>query len=485
MRGILLGAVLAGGLVAWLAIVPSRVRTPQIPEVDWAGVRDAPEDYLEISYLYTYTRELPSDCIPKGIIEQRMNIGLDLRYVPMSVARQKKPLSLIGEPADIFMLESGEVARYQEHGLLLPIPRELLEQHCPTLVANMDRYAPWVWPGMEVDGRAYACPVALWCDGRFPRIGAWRRDLLEAVGIREAPTTIEGFTETFRRLHAAGHVGMSGDLSNEGAETAFTEIFGAFGVQPFDWMMREGEIVFGGVQPEVKPALALLREWYAAGYIHPDVVIDRWWAESWQKFEAGEVAYHNHALSPAAHLAAVPPLGPGGRGIRVHGMAGGQSLCFGAHLAGQPQKVLRVLRLLENLVTDERFYLQTHLGGNGLDAKERLRHGLSSVEALGGATVLTFTGAGPELYEAHLPDTPRYPEWGRASPVGRYDIVPELSALAQRLRREQLSLFVAIVKGQEPLETFDHYAENWAVAGAPLLRGIRKHYARQQEIVGE
>ncbi|MFT5130085.1 MAG: putative aldouronate transport system substrate-binding protein, partial [Rhodothermales bacterium] len=282
---LLLFGVTVIALAAWLLLAPGRSVAPAPISVDWATVADDPGERLEISYLYTFTREIQPDSVVKAIIEARMNVTLDLEYVPMAVQSVRKPLQLIGGASpDIFMAEAGEIARYQEHGFLLPIPRELLASHCPTLVARMDRYAPWLWPGLEVDGVGYGCPAALWHEARYPRTGAWRKDLLEAVGIQDVPDTLAEFATAFERLHAAGQGCMTGDVSAGGIETAFTEIFCAFGVLPFDWMLRDDEIVYGGIQPGTRDALALLREWYAAGYIHPDFVTDRWWSEARSKF---------------------------------------------------------------------------------------------------------------------------------------------------------------------------------------------------------
>jgi putative aldouronate transport system substrate-binding protein len=298
---------------------------------------------------------------------------------------------------------------------------------------------------------------------------------------------------------------MTGDVSAGGIETSFTEIFGAFGVQPFDWMLAEGEIVYGGIQPGSREALALLQEWYAAGYIHPDFVTDRWWSEARAKFADGRVAYHNHLGSlagiEALAVPAVPPIGPRGeRGIRVHGMAGGQSLCFGAQLAREPRKVLRVLRLLETLMTDEQFYVETHIGREGEHWRwhhgeveqlppfdrsgERYRHCITGASQMAGATVLTFTGTGPEVYEKYAPLEPhRRAAWGRASVVGRYDVLPDQQALAQRLRRQQQVLFVDIIKGDAELADFARFASEWRQAGGEELRqGVRRFYARQLEI---
>jgi putative aldouronate transport system substrate-binding protein len=62
-------------------------------------------------------------------------------------------------------------------------------------------------------------------------------------------------------------------------------LMGAYGAFPDIWMEKDGQLVYGGIQPEVKTALEKLAEWYRAGYIDPEFVI----VDAEAKWVAGDV----------------------------------------------------------------------------------------------------------------------------------------------------------------------------------------------------
>jgi len=66
---------------------------------------------------------------------------------------------------------------------------------------------------------------------------------------------------------------MSGDIGIW-RHGMFTDIFGAYGVQPFNWYIDNGELQWGGIQESARNALEQLNTWYNADYIHPDFVTD-------------------------------------------------------------------------------------------------------------------------------------------------------------------------------------------------------------------
>jgi putative aldouronate transport system substrate-binding protein len=51
----------------------------------------------------------------------------------------------------------------------------------------------------------------------------------------------------------------------------FRHVAMGFNAYPFDWIKaKDGTIVYGGIQPEVKDALALMADWYKKGYFKQD-----------------------------------------------------------------------------------------------------------------------------------------------------------------------------------------------------------------------
>ena len=113
-----------------------------------------------------------------------------------------------------------------------------------------------------------------------------RKDWLDALGL-EPPRTIDDVERVAcvveNNMGETGKtIGLAGPDSNgkmyahflESANNlyGFDPIFSAFGAYPGYWLEGEdGEPVYGSILPEVKEALAKLREWYAAG-----LMIRRW-----------------------------------------------------------------------------------------------------------------------------------------------------------------------------------------------------------------
>lgn len=54
----------------------------------------------------------------------------------------------------------------------------------------------------------------------------------------------------------------------------FDHIFGAYGVLPNYWMLKDGKVVSGSIQPEAKEALKFLNKMYANKLIDPEFVTD-------------------------------------------------------------------------------------------------------------------------------------------------------------------------------------------------------------------
>ncbi|WP_168118814.1 extracellular solute-binding protein [Paenibacillus sp. HB172176] len=107
-----------------------------------------------------------------------------------------------------------------------------------------------------------------------------RQDWLDELGL-EAPKTFEdlenvmqafldkkpGGTDNIIPLGAS--LGSGGSSPNPFTswlgETSW--VFGAYGTIPYQWLEKDGQLVHGSVQPEMKDGLAKLKEWYDKGYL--------------------------------------------------------------------------------------------------------------------------------------------------------------------------------------------------------------------------
>ncbi len=101
-----------------------------------------------------------------------------------------------------------------------------------------------------------------------------RTDWLKECNLQPPKTLdeLKNVIKTFKdkNMGGKGNVGLVMDAVNPISSNMFaaTPILGAFGAYPRTWIKdASGQVVWGSVAPEVKPALELLADWYKSGLI--------------------------------------------------------------------------------------------------------------------------------------------------------------------------------------------------------------------------
>lgn len=468
------------------------------------------------------------------VMRQRWNLEVDPMFLSPEAMSQAQPLMLsAGDIPDVF-IPGPNLRKYAENGYLMELPIEMLLEHAPNLMREINRHVPNIWPLFEYEGRNYAVLPSVWHDGEMPRLGIWRQDWLRAVGIDTVPETLEEVEEALRRFRyndpnqsgVRDTYGMSGDLTSP--YVTFTEIFGAFGVMPYNYMEQDGQVVWGGVQPGAREALMLLNRWYEEGLIHPEFLTDRWYQEVNTKFYNGRIGYVNYmssyeafqeenpmsvasrmrTLQPGAELApGVPPTGPEGhRGHRVWGGAGiGGEFVFGRHMAERPRDVIRFLRMLEAIVVEEADWSRVTLGeegvhwrwsGGGREAGEGIEFlppfdtpQAREQAGLPSNSILMY-GSQREIYEPYLPQDMvswdrehRNTAWGKADLFHLARAVRTDGLRVGDLGRLQMTVYADIIRGVKPIEAFDDFVVDWhAQGGTDLLERARETYQRAKTV---
>ena len=181
-------------------------------------------------------------------------------------------------------MDIGGLATYVDQGVLAELPRSMIEEHMP---GYMDTYlggfdAPDLWSFSEFDGRNMGLPL-LHPGGIARRAIAWNAQWLLNTGFTEIPVTLDEFEAAFRAFRNDDPDGngqrdtypMTAPGNREDAPKGFfDEFFGAFGTFPYEWVEKDGKLVYGFTDPGTKEALALLAGWYAEELIDPEWVTE-------------------------------------------------------------------------------------------------------------------------------------------------------------------------------------------------------------------
>lgn len=497
------------------------------PTIDWENVVDDPSEKLTTTWY-------PLPRFPSGRegtwaelqLEEQFNIDIKPILTDGTAYGRRKPLMFAGGaiPDYTFDGDPVDVRRDVHHGCLVPVPRWVIRKYAPTYARFITENDPNGWLFAYANGQNYGIPT-LYIDGAYAVPGVWRMDYLRNVGIDKIPETLDEFHEALYRMtydDPDGNgkddtYGMSGNVRLWAF--VFPEFFGAFGVLPMDWQEVDGRIVWGGIRPEAKQVLQLLGDWYAEGLIDPEFVTDgidhprrltnkfinghngyAWNVlGTYFQFDPSQPTGMNNVLGklyPEAE--AVPawlPIGPDGqRGVRFWGAAA-SVMVFGPGIVEKPQKVIRILKIIEYARScDIDTYLSFLHGAHGLHWDYRVPDegrpgtGLSSGvrrlppyddkqkfdrEVLAGCYA---GGANIEHDDAHTPpeqlafrDTYRKKEWCLVDALGKPGVVPSAQRYLAELRNWQLTVYAEFIRGNRSLDTFDAFVEEWMKRGGRVM----------------
>lgn len=203
-------------------------------------------------------------------------LGINLVYdwsVDNSLYDQKLGLSInSGDIPDMFHVTAAQMQLYQEAGLLADLTdvyaaeasektRDVLTQDPVALKQAVIGGELWGIPLMD---SAVANASVLWI----------RQDWMDKLGI-SAPISMQDVLEIARRFHTedpdgngqADTLGLCVEKSIGGATANLVGFFNGYHAYPGTWFERDGKLVYGSVQPEMRAALLALQKMYAAGEI--------------------------------------------------------------------------------------------------------------------------------------------------------------------------------------------------------------------------
>lgn len=534
-------AILFSGYFIVEAVFGKKESKP--PVVAWDSVKDEPEQKIPFGMVIGVLGQEGS-WIEK-FSEEKFNIDIKPEFVHGATFSQQRQLRLIsGQIPDIFQTHgTADLESLKKSNLIIEIPPAIFKKYAPSYVKFINEIDPTAWLSVQVDGKIYALP-RIYTAGLFPRPGVWRKDWLEKVGISKVPDNLVEMEEALRRIRfddpdgngKMDTYGMSGDVS-EWWWISFSEIFGAYGILPYDWMERDGKIVYGGILPEAKEALKLLQRWHKEGLIDPEFLTDSGgygMKGCQQKFLNGKLGYIYYfgrydfldesnptsfisklkALQPGAEIAVGKfPSGPNGlRGARIQG-GPTATYSFSKNIAKRPELVIRILKIQEQIFNDEELAVTMALGKRGKhwdffskdsgksNSFEMLLpyndSNSASKELIGGQlyspNFMNFAGNSVALWFKYMPPESRkfmqehrQLKYGMQNALGRPEYVPGAESYFNDLRLFQKTAYAKIISGEKPLDYFDEFREQWLDrGGTKLLKNANQFYRTRNKLYQE
>ena len=183
----------------------------------------------------------------------------------------------LGEIPDFLNVGYGDfaidfVSKLYMNDLIRPIGEEIKAYACNEYKETVDYVGEQVFYSSTYNGEIYALPHIVVDNGNH--MFFWiREDWLEAVGKRK-PTNYDELVSVFKAFAYQDPDGNNQDdtygfgISLENAGEGGALFFNLFGAFPNYWIEKDGKLVYGSVQPEMKTALSELRDLYASGVIY-------------------------------------------------------------------------------------------------------------------------------------------------------------------------------------------------------------------------
>ncbi len=488
-------------------------------DIEWASLEDSPSEQLTISWMGcpgwpTAQKETWAETL----LEKRFNIELKPTFLSWNALLNRKPLMLSGGdiPDVCWDGDPANVRRFIRQGFVMEIPREVILKHAPTYVKHLNQFGPEAWAYASYQGRNYGIPTFAASD-RFPPVSVWRKDWLRNVGIKKVPDTVD---EMYEALYKFRHNDPDGNgvkdtygmCPRTHGTLLFMDVFAAHNILAFDFVMRDGKAVWGGIQPEAKEVLKILKKWYKEGLVDSDFVTGNlvkkkflsgktgymygvWGGKAALDLESpNSIASQLKALFKSSETApAKPPLGMDGKRRRfVYGGAA-HIIWFGKQVKDDPVKVIRVLRMFEEVAKDRELFIQSRLGERGkhwdwsaergvfplppFDKRGEDKKNLIGAGAPEGAYGFFTPSSVPLSYTNHLladgvqefRKKYRKQSWGFRSVIGKPDVVESAPRYLQDLMKFQTTAYLEIIMGDKPLDYFDEFVEEWKGRGGDIL----------------
>lgn len=227
-------------------------------------------------------------------LEKNTNLEINVMLPPLESYEEKLNLLLTSSVQPDLLYTGNKVwfANHVYQGRLRPLDEEIAN-YGPELLEKIPKEA---WEQVTFNGRIYAIPSMNEVKGS--ELMYVRKDWLDRLGLKP-PTTLEEYYEVIRAFawedpDNNGKHDTTGLLVTENlGRTA--PFFGAFGIQLDQWIEQDGRLVYSSTTQQAKAALGFLRRLYKEGLIDVDFPLNRIQNMYYDKVVSGKVGLFSAA----------------------------------------------------------------------------------------------------------------------------------------------------------------------------------------------
>lgn len=479
---------------------------------------DDSQQPLTIEWLTYQYGPVDEDAPNKKFLEDKFNVKFNIWYLDVTKREELLGAKLAGGQVPDFMTvySGADLQKFYKSGVTTSFTQEELEQYMPNYKKLVDSIDPNIWSYAKFNGEYIGIP-SINGDGEFSLATAWRKDWLDKVGIAKIPETLDEFEEAMYKFRNDDPDGNGQKDTYGMSRSAMTSVYGAYGVYPEFWTVRDGKIVWGGILPETKQALERLAKWKKDDVISPEWVLETgentggYWALS-NDFINGKIGVSNHGsnyhwtppipeikseggvnwvelkkVNPQAEIGfGKPPVGPEGKfGNITPGFVGGTYMAFGKRAGDNAELKHTIMRIWDEVYGNFDMWQRMKYGELGVHS-EKADDGITIVwkeeyagknemQAKIGANI-TFAPFDQPEFRARVNNpklkeinTKLYKFEGAGYENAVKTALPSEGQYMTNLIQLQKEAFASIINGEKPIDEFDAFVEAWKQNGGDKL----------------
>ncbi len=362
------------------------------PAFGTGAVEEAEPDVMSITWLGPNPRGniVPADSYIEQRLEERFGVELTPVPVDFQNTEQVQVYLAANDPPDYIYRFREDLITYARNGIIRPLESSDIEEAAPYLYSVINKLSPdgLAWLLSSYEDQLYGVPlVDVTQSAGFPL--SLRQDWMESVGVTEVPETVADLEMVFDKFVNEDPDGNGSDdtygISGKGygsSKSLLASIYGAYGIMPSEFVIRDGAVVFADMTEEYRDLLKLLNSWYDAGILDPETVLtsnpynEKFWNGvtgalniSWPHLNLGNPNSMWSRLvqnDPDAEQVLINKLvGPDGYfGSRSWNIAIGHSGMFGANV--DDAKMETILSMLNAIHSDLDLYRLAQFGEEGI-----------------------------------------------------------------------------------------------------------------------